>query len=85
MTTHKDKTQMVTKQDALDFHEFPTPGKVSIAPTKKLVTAWDLSLAYSPGVAYPCIEIQADEENAYWKLLLCFEFSDTFEFQSVRF
>lgn len=64
MTTHKDK-KMVTKQDALDFHEFPTPGKVALAPTKKLVTAWDLSLAYSPGVAYPCLEIQENEENSY--------------------
>lgn len=61
----KDRTQIVTKEDALDFHEFPRPGKISITPIKNLVTARDLSLAYSPGVAFPCIEIQQDEKNSY--------------------
>ncbi len=40
------------KKDALEYHEFPTPGKISIAPTKTLANQRDLSLAYSPGVAY---------------------------------
>src|SRR4051794_34407206 len=44
--------------DALDYHEFPTPGKISIAPTKALANQRDLSLAYSPGVAYACTAIQ---------------------------
>jgi len=61
----KDSRLKVTKQEALDFHEFPKPGKVSIAPTKNLITARDLSLAYSPGVAFPCLEIQADATTAY--------------------
>ncbi len=46
------------KQAALDFHEFPVPGKIEVTPTKPLATQRDLSLAYSPGVAEPCLEIQ---------------------------
>lgn len=46
------------KQDALDYHEYPTPGKLTITPTKRMATQTDLSLAYSPGVAAPCLEIQ---------------------------
>ena len=42
------------KQNALDYHRYPTPGKIRIAPTKALNTQEDLGLAYSPGVAYPC-------------------------------
>ncbi|MBU3014734.1 malate dehydrogenase [Poseidonibacter lekithochrous] len=55
----------VTKNEALDYHRVPTPGKVSIATTTKLESQRDLSLAYTPGVAYPCEEIQADPELAY--------------------
>jgi malate dehydrogenase (oxaloacetate-decarboxylating)(NADP+) len=50
---------------ALDYHEFPTPGKVSIAATKQLVNQHDLALAYSPGVAAPCEEIVKDPINAF--------------------
>src|SRR5450631_321560 len=50
---------------ALDYHEFPTPGKVAIAPTKQLVNQHDLALAYSPGVAAACEEIVADPANAF--------------------
>ena len=46
------------KQQALDFHEFPVPGKISVTPTKNLATQHDLALAYSPGVAEPCLEIE---------------------------
>ena len=53
------------KQAALDFHEFPVPGKISVTPTKPLATQQDLALAYSPGVAAPCMEIHADPENVY--------------------
>ncbi|MDO9285364.1 MAG: NADP-dependent malic enzyme, partial [Aquabacterium sp.] len=49
---------------ALEYHEFPTPGKISIAPTKQLVNQHDLGLAYTPGVAAPCEEIVADPANA---------------------
>jgi malate dehydrogenase (oxaloacetate-decarboxylating)(NADP+) len=50
--------------DALEYHEFPTPGKISIAPTKVLANQRDLSLAYSPGVAYACTAIQHDPSLA---------------------
>jgi malate dehydrogenase (oxaloacetate-decarboxylating)(NADP+) len=49
---------------ALEYHEHPTPGKISIAPTKGLSNQRDLSLAYSPGVAYACIAIQEDPQAA---------------------
>ncbi|MFO1303956.1 MAG: NADP-dependent malic enzyme [Burkholderiales bacterium] len=52
------------KHDALEYHEFPTPGKISIAPTKTLANQRDLSLAYSPGVAYACTAIQHDPSLA---------------------
>ena len=51
---------------ALEYHEFPTPGKLAIAPTKQLTNQRDLSLAYSPGVAAPCEEIVKDP-NAVFK------------------
>jgi malate dehydrogenase (oxaloacetate-decarboxylating)(NADP+) len=50
--------------DALQYHEFPTPGKISIAPTKALANQRDLSLAYSPGVAYACMAIHEDPQVA---------------------
>src|SRR6059058_4558434 len=50
--------------DALQYHEFPTPGKISITPTKALVNQRDLSLAYSPGVAYACLAIRDDPNTA---------------------
>ncbi|HDR1059568.1 NADP-dependent malic enzyme [Pasteurella multocida] len=53
------------RQAALDFHEFPTPGKIEVTPTKSLATQRDLALAYSPGVAVPCLEIQADPATSY--------------------
>ncbi len=52
------------RQAALEYHEFPTPGKVAIAATKQLVNQHDLALAYSPGVAAPCEEIVKDPANA---------------------
>ena len=53
------------RKAALDYHEFPTPGKIAIAPTKQLVNQHDLALAYSPGVAAPCEEIVKDPANAF--------------------
>ncbi|WP_321864733.1 malic enzyme-like NAD(P)-binding protein [Pseudomonas paraveronii] len=53
------------KKAALDYHEFPTPGKIGIALTKPADTAAQLALAYSPGVAEPVREIAKDPENAY--------------------
>lgn len=53
------------KKEALLYHEKPTPGKIKVVPTKKYATQRDLSLAYSPGVAEPCLEIEKDPRNAY--------------------
>ena len=53
------------RQAALDFHEFPKPGKIEVTPTKSLATQRDLALAYSPGVAVPCLEIQAAPAASY--------------------
>jgi malate dehydrogenase (oxaloacetate-decarboxylating)(NADP+) len=51
--------------EALIYHAKPTPGKIKVVPTKKYATQRDLSLAYSPGVAEPCLEIEKDVNNAY--------------------
>ena len=61
----QDNKRAELKRAALEYHEFPTPGKVAIAPTKQLTNQRDLALAYSPGVAAPCEEIVADPANAY--------------------
>jgi malate dehydrogenase (oxaloacetate-decarboxylating)(NADP+) len=53
------------KQDALDYHQFPKPGKISVELSKPAETSRDLSLAYSPGVAEPVKAIAEDPENAY--------------------
>ncbi len=53
------------RREALIYHAKPTPGKIEIVPTKKYATQRDLSLAYSPGVAEPCLEIEKDKNNAY--------------------
>jgi len=55
----------VLRRAALEYHEFPTPGKIAIAATKQLVNQHDLALAYSPGVAAPCEEIVKDPNNAF--------------------
>ncbi|MDO1559278.1 NADP-dependent malic enzyme [Brevundimonas sp. 2R-24] len=54
-----------TDQEALDFHRLPQPGKIAVAPTKPMATQRDLSLAYSPGVAVPVLEIARDIDLAY--------------------
>jgi malate dehydrogenase (oxaloacetate-decarboxylating)(NADP+) len=55
----------MSKQDALKYHQYPTPGKLSIIPTKTMVTQKDLALAYSPGVAYACGAIVENSEESY--------------------
>ncbi|MBC6790883.1 NADP-dependent malic enzyme [Acinetobacter baumannii] len=52
------------KQAALNYHEYPNPGKISVTPSKQLVNQRDLALAYSPGVAAPCLEIERDPSAA---------------------
>lgn len=53
------------KQEALKFHEFPVAGKIKVVPTKSFATQRDLALAYSPGVAEPCLEIEKNPQDAY--------------------
>ena len=55
----------ISKEAALEYHESGRPGKIEVKPTKAYRTQTDLSLAYSPGVAFPCLEIQEDPNNAY--------------------
>ena len=57
--------QTFSDEDALEFHRTPTPGKISMAPTKPMATQRDLSLAYSPGVAVPVRAIAEDPDRAY--------------------
>src|ERR1700761_9781618 len=52
------------RQSALDYHRHPRAGKLAIEPTKRMETQRDLALAYSPGVAAPCLEIAADPDKA---------------------
>ena len=55
----------IRKQEALDYHSNGKPGKIEVVPTKATKTQRDLSLAYSPGVAVPCLEIKENPDNAY--------------------
>ncbi len=64
MTTPEDKRAEL-KAAALEYHQYPTPGKLAINATKQLTNQRDLALAYSPGVAAPCEEIVADPVNAF--------------------
>jgi len=59
------KKPYITDQQALDFHAYPTPGKLALLPTKPMATQRDLSLAYSPGVAIPVEAIAADPDSVY--------------------
>jgi malate dehydrogenase (oxaloacetate-decarboxylating)(NADP+) len=61
----KEQRRAELRRAALEYHEFPTPGKVAIAATKQMVNQRDLALAYSPGVAAACEEIVADPVNAF--------------------
>ena len=59
------KKVTVTDQEALDYHQFPQSGKISVETTKPVATQKDLSLAYTPGVAVPCLAIEKNPEDAY--------------------
>jgi len=61
----KEELRQQLRQAALEYHEFPTPGKISVTPTKQLTNQRDLALAYSPGVAAACEEIAIDPANAF--------------------
>ncbi|MCZ8257766.1 MAG: NADP-dependent malic enzyme, partial [Polaromonas sp.] len=62
---NREEKRAELRRAALEYHEFPTPGKVAIAATKQLTNQRDLALAYSPGVAAPCEEIVKDPNNAF--------------------
>ncbi len=62
---NQDEKRAELRRAALEYHEFPTPGKVAIHATKQMVNQHDLALAYSPGVAAACEEIVADPANAW--------------------
>ena len=64
-TPTQDEKRAELRRAALEYHEFPRPGKIAVAPTKQLINQRDLALAYSPGVAAPCEEIVADPANAF--------------------
>jgi malate dehydrogenase (oxaloacetate-decarboxylating)(NADP+) len=69
-STTQEETIMTPADIALrdaarEYHLHPTPGKISVTPTKALSNQRDLTLAYSPGVAFPCLDIQADPSKAY--------------------
>ena len=56
---------IIRKEDALEYHSSAPPGKISVTPTKPCHTQRDLSLAYTPGVAVPCLEIERDPSLVY--------------------
>ncbi len=60
-----DQRATITEQEALLLHSSGRPGKIAIQATKPLTTQRDLSLAYSPGVAFPCLRIHADPTTAF--------------------
>ena len=69
----------ITKEAALLYHSQGKPGKIEVVPTKPYSTQTDLSLAYSPGVAEPCLEIEKNTQDAYfpaslhgWKMKIIF-------------
>lgn len=64
-TEQKEEIRKKLRLAALEYHEFPTPGKIRVTPTKQLTNQRDLALAYSPGVAAPCEEIARDPANSY--------------------
>src|SRR5690606_13691283 len=68
MDNSKDQQEQIRRQlrqAALEYHEFPTPGKISVTPTKQLTNQHDLALAYTPGVAAACEEIAADPTSSF--------------------
>src|SRR5690242_15438807 len=62
--TFESDREMTRREEALDYHSQGRPGKIEVVPTKPTNSQRDLSMAYSPGVAEPCLEIAADPELA---------------------
>jgi malate dehydrogenase (oxaloacetate-decarboxylating)(NADP+) len=65
MAAELSQAEQALREAAREYHRQPTRGKISVTPTKPLSNQRDLSLAYSPGVAYPCLDIQADQSLAH--------------------
>ena len=65
MTQNLSAAEQALREAAREYHRSPSRGKISVTPTKPLSNQRDLSLAYSPGVAYPCLDIQADPSKAF--------------------
>ena len=65
MATFDSKTRHPSREEALEYHSSGRRGKIEVVPTKPVATARDLSLAYSPGVAEPCLEIARDRDTSY--------------------
>ena len=65
MTQNISAAEQALRDAAREYHRNPSRGKISVNPTKPLSNQRDLSLAYSPGVAYPCLDIQADPTKAF--------------------
>lgn len=65
MSKNLSPAEEALRDAAREYHRSPTKGKISITPTKALINQRDLSLAYSPGVAYPCLDIEADPATAF--------------------
>jgi len=61
---NKEQKKALLRQDALDYHRLPTPGKITVRASKPCITQRDLSLAYTPGVAEPCLAIEKNPELA---------------------
>src|ERR1700726_204135 len=64
-STSMEEIMSVSRQQALDYHQGTRPGKVEVVSTKPCLTQRDLSLAYTPGVAEPCLEIQKNPQDAF--------------------
>ena len=65
MSDNLSPAEQALRDAARDYHRHPTRGKISVNPTKPMSNQRDLSLAYSPGVAYPCLDIAADPSKAF--------------------
>ena len=65
MNAESNGKSKISREDALEYHAKGRPGKIEVVPTKETKTQRDLALAYSPGVAEPCLEIAKDVENVY--------------------
>ena len=64
-TSFRPMSKKIRREDVLDYHSRGRPGKIEVVPTKPTATARDLSLAYTPGVAEPCLDIAKDADLSY--------------------